>query len=134
DLFVSRHGLTRILGTETLGHFLPRHITAYRAKGNSCVATCLFPLAWREKMKRHNKIVAPFLAAMIVISSAAVTQLLSQQGNEAPTGFDTPTLSENPGSQSKGNGLVDDGTFGGMQATFEEEDGIDKGLGPIYNA
>ncbi len=85
-------------------------------------------------MKTCKRFTAPLLVAALVILPAAVTQLLSQQGNEAPAGFDTPTLSANPGSQSKGNGLVDDATFGATQAVFEEEDGVDKGLGPIYNA
>jgi CxxC motif-containing protein (DUF1111 family) len=85
-------------------------------------------------MKTCKRFTAPLLVAALVIVPAAVTQLLSQQGNEAPAGFDTPTLSANPGSQSKGNGLVDDATFGATQAVFEEEDGVDKGLGPIYNA
>jgi CxxC motif-containing protein (DUF1111 family) len=85
-------------------------------------------------MKTCKPFTAPLLVAALVILPAAVTQLLSQQGNEAPAGFDTPTLSANPGSQSKGNGLVDDATFGVTQAVFEEEDGVDKGLGPIYNA
>ena len=85
-------------------------------------------------MKTCKRFTAPLLVAALAIVPAAVTQLLSQQGNEAPAGFDTPTLSANPGSQSKGNGLVDDATFGATQAVFEEEDGVDKGLGPIYNA
>jgi len=85
-------------------------------------------------MKTCKRFTAPLLVAALVILPAVVTQLLSQQGNEAPAGFDTPTLSANPGSQSKGNGLVDDATFGTTQAVFEEEDGVDKGLGPIYNA
>ena len=77
---------------------------------------------------------APLLAAGLIILPAAVTQLSSQPGNEAPSGFDTPTLSQNPGSQSHGNGLVDDASFGAAQAVFEESDGVDKGLGPLYNA
>lgn len=85
-------------------------------------------------MKTCKRFTAPLLVAALVVVLATVTQLLSQQGNEALTGFDTPTLSTNPGSQSKGNGLVDDVTFGNTQAVFEEEDGVDKGLGPIYNA
>jgi CxxC motif-containing protein (DUF1111 family) len=85
-------------------------------------------------MKIWKRFAIPLLAAALVILPASDTQLLSQQGNEAPSGFDTPTLSANPGSQSKGNGLVDDATFGATQAIFEEEDGVDKGLGPIYNA
>ncbi|PYX30755.1 MAG: hypothetical protein DMG80_11630 [Acidobacteria bacterium] len=87
-----------------------------------------------KKMKTCKRFTAPLLVAALVVVLATVTQLLSQQGNEAPTGFDTPTLSTNPGGQSKGNGLVDDVTFGNTQAVFEEEDGVDKGLGPIYNA
>lgn len=85
-------------------------------------------------MKIWKRFAAPVLVAALVILPAAVTQLLSQTGDEAPTGFETPTLSENPGSQSKGNGLVDDATFGSVQAAFEEDNGVDKGLGPIYNA
>jgi CxxC motif-containing protein (DUF1111 family) len=87
-----------------------------------------------KNMKTCKRLTAPVLVAVLVLLPAAVTQLLSQQGNEAPTGFDTPTLTGNPGSQSIGNGLVDNATFGATQAVFEEEDGIDKGLGPIYNA
>lgn len=85
-------------------------------------------------MKTWKRFTAPVLVAVLVILPAAVTQLLSQTGDEAPTGFETPTLSENPGSQSKGNGLADDATFAGAQATFEEADGVDEGLGPVYNA
>jgi CxxC motif-containing protein (DUF1111 family) len=85
-------------------------------------------------MKTCKRFTAPLLVAALVAVLATVTQLLSQQGNEAPAGFDTPTLSTNPGSLSKGNGLVDDVTFGNTQAVFEEEDGVEKGLGPIYNA
>jgi CxxC motif-containing protein (DUF1111 family) len=85
-------------------------------------------------MKTWKRFTAPLLAAIVVVSVAAVTQLHSLSGNEAPSGFETPTLSENPGSQSHGNGLVDDTTFGGSQAVFEEADGVDEGLGPIYNA
>lgn len=85
-------------------------------------------------MKTWKQWNAPLLAAALVVLAAGVSQLFSQSGNEAPSGFDTPTLTENPGSLSKGNGLVDDVTFGATQAAFEEEDGVDKGLGPIYNA
>jgi CxxC motif-containing protein (DUF1111 family) len=85
-------------------------------------------------MENWKRFTAPVLVAALIILPAAVTQLFSQGGNEAPTGFATPTLSENPGTQSHGNGMVDDATFGSAQAVFEEEDGVDKGLGPLYNA
>jgi cytochrome c553 len=42
---------------------------------------------------------------------------------EAPTGFDTLT-----------NGLVSQATHDGNRDVFEERDGVQKGLGPIYNA
>src|SRR5258708_27941786 len=86
-------------------------------------------------MNQWKGITASLLAATLVVLPAAVAGKHHPTAqNEAPTGFDTPTLSDNPGSQSHGNGLVDDVTFGGTQANFEEEEGIDKGLGPLYNA
>jgi CxxC motif-containing protein (DUF1111 family) len=55
---------------------------------------------------------------------------------EAPTGFSTPTLTANPGSLSESNGMALDAgeTFADVQTIFEEEEGLDEGLGPIYNA
>jgi CxxC motif-containing protein (DUF1111 family) len=85
-------------------------------------------------MTSWKRFAVPLAVAAVVLLSAAATHLTSQTGNDAPAGFETPTISANPGSQSHGNGMMDDTTFGSMQATFEEEDGIDKGLGPIYNA
>ncbi len=88
-------------------------------------------------MKTWKRFTAPLLAAVLVVLPAAVAKRLHQQSqNEAPTGFTTPTLSDNPGSQSVSNGLPEPAgdTFATDQAQFEEEEGIDKGLGPIYNA
>ena len=42
---------------------------------------------------------------------------------EAPTGFD-----------NKSNGMVDDATHQADQAKFDEVEGLDDGLGPLYNA
>src|SRR5437016_12978675 len=42
---------------------------------------------------------------------------------EAPTGFD-----------NKSNGIVDDATHQADQAKFDEVEGLDDGLGPLYNA
>lgn len=87
-------------------------------------------------MESWKRFTAPLLVAALVILPAAVTQLRSQAGNEAPTGFTTPTLSENPGSQSVSNGLPEPAgdTFANDQSVFEEAEGVDNGLGPIYNA
>jgi len=55
---------------------------------------------------------------------------------DAPTGFSTPTLKQNPGSLSEGNGMPFDAgeTLADVQAKFEEPEGLDDGLGPVYNA
>ena len=55
---------------------------------------------------------------------------------DAPTGFSTPTLTGNPGSLSEANGMpfATGFTMADDQATFEEQDGVDEGLGPLYNA
>ena len=51
------------------------------------------------------------------------TTVESQSATEAPTGMDTLT-----------NGLVTQAVHDGDRATFEERDGVKKGLGPVYNA
>jgi CxxC motif-containing protein (DUF1111 family) len=75
------------------------------------------------------------LVFLLAISGAA-THIFSQGNTEAPTGFATPTLTDNPGSQSTSNGFAypADDTFADDQEAFEEQDGVDKGLGPLYNA
>jgi len=85
-------------------------------------------------MERRKLLVASFLI-LVVMASGLMLKVRSQATTpEASTGFSTPTLSENPGSQSTSNGIEDAATFTADQATFEEEDGVDKGLGPMYNA
>jgi len=84
-------------------------------------------------VRSHLRILSSLFMVFIL---GTVTYVLSQGSSQAPTGFDTPTLSENPGSQSLSNGfpIPSGDTFGANQATFEEVDGVDKGLGPLYNA
>ncbi|MFY9560738.1 MAG: di-heme oxidoredictase family protein [Terriglobales bacterium] len=88
-------------------------------------------------MKTWKRFTAPLLAVALIVLPAAVAKRSHQQAqNEAPTGFSTPTLSDNPGSQSVSNGLPEPAgdTFANDQAQFEEEEGIDRGIGPVYNA
>jgi CxxC motif-containing protein (DUF1111 family) len=67
-----------------------------------------------------------------------VMVLAAQHPNEAPAGFDTPTLSESPGSESVSNGAPEPSgdTFALDQAQFERKHDPSQagaGLGPVYN-
>jgi CxxC motif-containing protein (DUF1111 family) len=62
----------------------------------------------------------------------------AQQGTpaaEAPTGFDTPTLVQNPGAGSLSNGIPEPpgDSFVLDQAVFETLHDVNSGLGPLYN-
>ena len=85
-------------------------------------------------MKTWKRFTAPLLAAIVAyVSLAAVTQLHSLSGNEAPSGFETPTLAENPGSQSHGNGLVDDATaWRNTSRVSKRKTASTKRLGPLF--
>jgi CxxC motif-containing protein (DUF1111 family) len=86
-------------------------------------------------MKAGNKI-GIIVCVIALIIGSAVGLRLAGQGTppDAPTGYETPTLIENPGSRSHSNGMLADADFAAAQEVFEEEDGVDKGLGPVYNA
>ncbi|HKR29203.1 MAG TPA: di-heme oxidoredictase family protein [Terriglobales bacterium] len=88
-------------------------------------------------MRQHLKQYAASFAALAVLCLlGTVTVVLSQSSSQAPTGFSTPTLNQNPGSQSVSNGFPEPAgdTFANDQSHFEEQDGVDNGLGPLYNA
>src|SRR5436305_6295606 len=87
-------------------------------------------------MRRFETVRVYFCALGLVVLAGAGSILYSQSPTQAPTGFATPTLQTNPGSQSISNGIGEptSDTFTEDQATFEEQDGVDNGLGPIYNA
>jgi CxxC motif-containing protein (DUF1111 family) len=83
---------------------------------------------------RCKKSLLFFSGSGLLILAAAVAQ---QTATEAPAGFDTPALVQNPGSQSVGNGIPEPAgdTFALDQKIFEaEEDPITNGLGPVFNA
>jgi CxxC motif-containing protein (DUF1111 family) len=70
---------------------------------------------------------------------AFVALLAAQHVDEAPAGFDTPTLAVDPGSRSTGNGAAEPAgdTFALDQAQFERKHDPSQpgtGLGPVYNA
>ena len=88
-------------------------------------------------MKPWNVLAVVLSTVLVVLASGArVIRHHDPQEQEAPAGFTTPTLSEDPGSQSVSNGIVQppDDTFAMDQAAFEEADGVDTGLGPVFNA
>lgn len=87
-------------------------------------------------MRRFGTVSMYVCALAMVAMVGALSIVYSQSPAQAPTGFTTPTLNQNPGSQSTSNGLTEPAgdTFGNDQSHFEEQDGVDNGLGPVYNA
>ena len=73
---------------------------------------------------------------MAVLGGGRFRRVFSQSLKEAPAGFATPTLNNNPGSQSVSNGMPEPNgdTFARDQAQFEEAEGVDTGMGPVFNA
>jgi len=70
------------------------------------------------------------------LSLSGAAQQPQQSATEAPAGFDTPTLSDNPGSQSHSNGILElpNDTFAIDQSRFEQTHDAKTGLGPVFNA
>jgi CxxC motif-containing protein (DUF1111 family) len=62
--------------------------------------------------------------------------IAQQSPTEAPAGFDTPALSQNPGSASISNGIAEPpgDTFALDQQLFEQIHDVSTGLGPVFNA
>ena len=69
-------------------------------------------------------------------SVVAVVAVAQQAGPEAPPGFDTPSLVENPGSQSVSNGIAEPAgdSFARDQQVYETAHDVNSGLGPVFNA
>ena len=74
-----------------------------------------------------------FLLAVLVIDIAGIAQ---ESATEAPAGFDTPSLAQNPGSQSISNGIAQPAgdTYALDQTKFEQDHDASTGLGPVFNA
>ncbi len=62
--------------------------------------------------------------------------IAQQSPTEAAAGFDTPALSQNPGSESTSNGIAEPpgDTFAFDQQRFEQIHDANGGLGPVFNA
>jgi CxxC motif-containing protein (DUF1111 family) len=77
------------------------------------------------------------IAVLTIGVLAMVVGVVAQQGpTEAPTGFDTPTLAQDPGSQSVSNGIAEPpgDTYALDQTRFEQDHDARTGLGPVFNA
>jgi len=77
-----------------------------------------------------------FFALVTGVLAICVSGGAQQTLTEAPSGFDTPTLAENAGSQSVSNGIAEAAgdTFALDQAHFEKDEDASTGLGPVFNA
>jgi CxxC motif-containing protein (DUF1111 family) len=87
-------------------------------------------------MRRISTLALYFASIACIVTMGAIGIVHSNSVTYAPTGFKTPTLHENPGSESISNGFPEPAgdTFALDQTAFEEQDGVDNGLGPVYNA
>jgi CxxC motif-containing protein (DUF1111 family) len=83
---------------------------------------------------RHSR--THFFLAFLAVVAIAMAGIAQQSATEAAAGFDTPTLGQNPGSQSVSNGIPEPAgdTFVLDQTRFERRNGVDDGLGPVFNA
>jgi CxxC motif-containing protein (DUF1111 family) len=88
------------------------------------------------KIKRYPSTLLICLAISGATLTAVAGQSVCAVCTDALTGFDTPTLVQNPGSMSKSNGNVEPtgDTFAVDQQAFEREHDVTDGLGPLYNA
>ena len=77
-----------------------------------------------------------FVLAFTTLLALAVLGIAQQTAPDAPAGFDTPPLGQNQGSQSFSNGIPEPpgDTYALDQTRFERRNGIDDGLGPVFNA
>src|SRR5215472_9821745 len=76
------------------------------------------------------------LILLLAVVAADIAGTAHEYATEAPAGFDTPTLAQNPGSQSVSNGIAQPGgdTYALDQAKFEQDHDASTGLGPVFNA
>src|ERR1700688_4279823 len=72
---------------------------------------------------------------LLGVAVMGLTGIAHHSATEAPAGFDTPTLAQNAGSQSKSNGLTEPSgdSFALDQQNYERVHDVSTGLGPVYN-
>jgi CxxC motif-containing protein (DUF1111 family) len=84
-------------------------------------------------MRRSYILVMAMFLAVLAVGFAGAAQ---QSAVEAPAGFDTPTLAQNPGSRSTSNGIAQPpgDEYALDQTRFEQDHDANTGLGPVFNA
>src|ERR1700740_1317406 len=82
-----------------------------------------------------QKSMSAVVLLLIVLAVSAVV-VAQQSATEAPTGFNTTTLAQNPGSQSTNNNIAEPAgdNYALDQAKFEQDHDAASGLGPVFNA
>jgi CxxC motif-containing protein (DUF1111 family) len=78
-----------------------------------------------------------YWSVVLTLCGASVAAVAAQQAlTEAPAGFDTPTLVENPGSLSVSSGIAEPAgdSFALDQQVYETAHDVNSGLGPVFNA
>jgi CxxC motif-containing protein (DUF1111 family) len=75
------------------------------------------------------------LVSLIGLQTTHSVRAAPQPPTEAPAGFDTPTLVQQPGSKSFSNGIAEPpgDTFVLDQQVYETLHDVNTGLGPVYN-
>jgi len=75
------------------------------------------------------------LVLLLGVTAMGLALTAQQPPTEAPAGFDTPTLAQNPGSQSKNNGLTEPpgDSYALDQQIYEQVHDASTGLGPVFN-
>jgi CxxC motif-containing protein (DUF1111 family) len=96
-----------------------------------------------SKFKSVPEVVRPMknkyisiLILLLAVVAMDVAVIAREYATEAPAGFDTPTLAQNPGSQSVSNGIAQPpgDTYALDQTKFEQDHDANTGLGPVFNA
>ena len=77
-----------------------------------------------------------FAVLPVCVMAIALAGVAQQAPTEAPAGFDTPTLAQNPGSNSLSNGIAEPpgDSYALDQTKFEQDHDASTGIGPVYNA
>jgi hypothetical protein len=78
----------------------------------------------------------PFTIFFVGVMAIGLAGLAQQAPTEAPAGFDTPTLAQDPGSQSVSNGIAQPqgDPYALDQTRFEQDHDASTGLGSVFNA